>query len=54
MNVTGDTMSGSLTISKAGECGLEVNNTQATNPNQVAFIVGASGNGGIYSRKHSK
>lgn len=50
----GGTLSNSLTISKAGECGLEVNNTQATNPNQVAFIVGSSGNGGIYSRKHNK
>lgn len=47
-------MTGSLSISKAGECGLEVNNTQTTSPNQVAFIVGQSGNGGIYSRKHSK
>ena len=46
--------SGSLNITKAGECGLEVNNTQTNNPNQGAFIVGASGNLGIYSRKHSK
>lgn len=43
-----------INMSKAGEIGVEVNNTQATNPNQVAFIVGSSGNGGIYSRKHSK
>lgn len=45
---------GSIYITKAGETGIEVNNTQATNPNKVAFIVGTSGNGGIYSRKHSK
>ena len=43
-----------INMSKAGEIGVEVNNTQATNPNQVAFIVGSSGNGGVYSRKHSK
>ena len=47
-------LSNSLYITKAGECGVEVNNTQSTNPNQVAFIVGSSGNGGIYSRKHNK
>lgn len=47
-------LSNSLYITKAGECGVEVNNTQETNPNQVAFIVGSSGNGGIYSRKHNK
>jgi hypothetical protein len=33
---------------------LEVTNAQATNPNRVAFIVDTSGNGGIYSRKHTK
>ena len=47
-------LSNSLYITKASECGVEVNNTQSTNPNQVAFIVGSSGKGGIYSRKHSK
>jgi hypothetical protein len=47
-------LSNSLYITRAGECGVEVNNTQSTNPNQVAFIVGSSGNGGIYSRKHNK
>lgn len=47
-------LSNSLYITKAGECGVEVNNTQATNPNQVGFIVGLSGNGGIFSRKHNK
>ena len=47
-------LSNSLYITRAGECGVEVNNTQSTNPNQVAFIVGSSGYGGIYSRKHNK
>lgn len=44
----------SINMSKAGEVGVEVDNTQSTNPNKVAFIVGSSGNGGIYSRKHTK
>ena len=53
-NTWSSTLSGSLTISKAGECGVEVINRQSTNPNHVAFIVGSSGNGGIYSSTHSK
>ena len=53
-NTWSSTLNGSITITRAGECGLEVDNTQTTNPNKVAFIVGNSGNGGIYSRKHSK
>lgn len=43
-----------LYLGNAGECGIEVDNTQSSNPNKIAFIVGTSGKGGIYSRKHSK
>jgi hypothetical protein len=32
-NTWSSTLTGSITISKAGECGLEVTNSQATNPN---------------------
>lgn len=53
-NTWTNSLGDSISISKAGECGIEVNNTQTTNPNRVAFIVGGSGNGGIYSRKHEK
>ena len=53
-NTWSNTLTDDLNITKAGECGVEVNNTQSTNPNQVAFIVGSSGNAGIYSRKNSK
>ena len=49
---TGDTMTDSLTISKAGECGVIVNNTSKSH--QVEFIVGGSGNGGVYDRTNSK
>ena len=53
-NTWSNTLTDNLNITKAGECGVEVNNTQSTNPNQVAFIVGSSGNAGIYSRKNNK
>ena len=49
---TGDTMTDSLTISKAGECGVIVNNTSKSH--QTEFIVGNSGNGGVYDRTNSK
>lgn len=49
---TGDTMSGTLTMSKNGEIGVEVENTAQAH--KVAYIVGSSGNGGIYDRTHSK
>lgn len=49
---TGDTMTDSLTITKAGECGVIVNNTSKSH--QVEFIVGGSGNGGVYDRTNSK
>ena len=49
---TGDTMSGTLTISKAGEIGMAVKNT--TRNHQVEILVGDSGNGGIYDRTNTK
>ncbi len=48
----GDTMSGTLYITKNGETGVEVNNT--TRGHTVGFIVGDSGNGGLYDRTKSK
>lgn len=48
------TLTGSLTISKAGECGLEVINSQATNPHKGFFGGGSSGNLGIYDRTYNK
>ena len=41
----------SIDLEYAGETGLEVNNTSKTH--KTAFIVGSSGNGGVYDRTHS-
>lgn len=48
------TLGASLTISKAAECGIEVVNSQTTNPHSGLFGVGSSGNLGIYDRTKSK
>lgn len=50
--LSGGTMTGSINMTKAGEIGVEVENTSKTH--KVAFIVGSSGNGGIYDRTKSK
>ena len=52
VNKAGDTMSSSLNITKAGETGVEVDNTAQSH--KVGFIVGSSGNAGIYDRTKSK
>jgi hypothetical protein len=44
----------SLTITKSGECGVEVINSQTTNPHSGLFGVGSSGNLGIYDRTKTK
>lgn len=44
----------SLHITKASETGVEVDNTQTTNPHKGLFGVGNSGNLGIYDRTYNK
>lgn len=52
VNKAGDTMSDTLRISKASETGVEVANTGKNH--EVRFIVGESGNGGIWDATHTK
>lgn len=52
LSTTGGTLTGGVTATKAGEIGYAANNT--TKAHQVEFIVGSSGNGGVYDRTNSK
>ena len=53
-NTWSSTLAGSITISRASECGLEVINSQTTSPHKGFFGGGSSGNLGIYDRTYNK
>ena len=53
-NTWSSILNGSITISKADECGLEVINSQTTNPHKGFFGGSSSGNLGIYDRTYNK
>lgn len=52
LKLTGGTMSGNLTITKAGEVNIYANNT--TQGHNISLCAGGSGKGGIYDNTNSK
>ena len=52
LKLSGGTMSGNLTITKAGEVNIYANNT--TQGHNISLCAGASGKGGIYDNTNSK
>ena len=52
LKLTGGTLSGDLTITKAGEVNIYANNT--TQGHNISLCAGASGKGGIYDNTNSK
>ena len=56
VNIAGDTMTGNLISTRANhtaDVGFVAQNTDTTNPLKIGYIIGTSGNGGIYDYTHS-